>query len=155
MKILGKYTGYKFHLFDDTHEEEWLHEPDYLCFIDDDTNYICEVKRMYCGHLCGYVHIGKSHYLHKKDLCWCSDEMQNNPIAFSVHGGITYCEMSDLNDGDWVVGFDCAHAGDYVPEKDNVILSNCERYGNLDYVIDECKSLAKQLYNYDKIEVKL
>ena len=36
---------------------EWINEPDYLMWIDEDTGYKCEIKRHpQLGHLCGYVY---------------------------------------------------------------------------------------------------
>lgn len=62
----------------------------------------CKVVRsLYLGHYCGYVEIPR--VLRDADF-----ESFDSEFDFDVHGGVTF------NDGRWV-GFDCAHAGDFVP----------------------------------------
>jgi hypothetical protein len=91
-------------------------------------------------------------------------------IAFQVHGGVTYAEDNvpgDKPDGRWWFGFDCGHAGDYMPFITNIdelmeemvesmpeevrgtmrkIVHGRERiYRDQQYVVSECQSLAQQL----------
>ena len=62
----------------------------------------------------------------------------------SVHGGITF---NSNFDGLHLIGFDCAHWGDApIPEytkSDRVYLQGTVR--SLDYCIDQCEFLAKQI----------
>ena len=67
-------------------------------------------------------------------------------LAIDVHGGLTYSsdhEPLGKPDGLWWFGFDCAHAGDSVPSYPTE--DRGDVYRDEDYVIAECKSLAKQL----------
>lgn len=50
--------------------------------------------------LCGYVALPKGHPLYGKHY---------DDLTIKCHGGLTY---SKFEDNDWVIGFDCAHAGD-------------------------------------------
>lgn len=56
------------------------------------------------GWLCGYVALPKGHPLHGKGYDEIDDKI--NDVA---HFGLTY---SELEGDDWVIGFDCNHAGD-------------------------------------------
>jgi hypothetical protein len=89
-------------------------------------------------------------------------------LAFHVHGGCNYAENHVPGEppGDrWWFGFDCGHAGDYMPDKNlsdemmQMIDSMPEEvrgimrgiagkpgdYRNRQYVVSECQSLAAQL----------
>lgn len=67
----------------------------------------CEViQHPALGHLCGYVDLPPEHKLFGVD----ADELDVN---IRVHGGITYANFTDT--GNYRIGFDCAHLGDYVP----------------------------------------
>jgi len=69
-------------------------------------------------------------------------------ILFDVHWGLTfseYCDGEYLPEGFWY-GFDCSHAGDMSPYRfENQYSFPSEIYRNIEYVKNECKSLAKQL----------
>lgn len=76
------------------------------------------------------------------------DEAPHTGWLFNVHGGITFAgeakEGGHLPDvGSFWYGFDCAHAGDFIPkyayEGDEGV------YRDLAYVTAEVKSLATQL----------
>lgn len=59
--------------------------------------------------------------------------------CFNVHGGLTFSGDPD-NKGNWWFGFDCAHAGDYVPA--------CPMggsYKEVYYVENQCKQLVEQM----------
>jgi hypothetical protein len=141
----------------------WETEPDFLEFVDESTGYRCFVQRHpELKHLCGYVELPKEHKLYGKDY-------QNNEETFNkinVHGGVTYTGKKNfsyslikncLNKNsleicftvDFVVGFDCAHAGDYspyfLPWRDMNQVMWDETYKNIEYVTNECKKLAEQL----------
>ena len=96
-----------------------------------------------------------------------NNETLSPDMYFDVHGGLTYSETGGgypvSNSEDlWFFGYDCAHAGDardlsVIPEKSREIWSTCN-YGTvrtLDYCIEECKSLAEQLYEVAQKTVKV
>ena len=76
-------------------------------------------------------------------------------MTFDVHGGITFAGAANNgypNDGDgWWFGFDCAHAGDGTA-------NTFSTYGadmpvrSLEYVIEECESLALQIVERTALE---
>ena len=94
------------------------------------------------GHRCGYVGVPEGHPMYEKHY----DE-----VNVYVHGGLTY---SELDDGLWTFGYDCAHWDD---AKDPALMSaeykkvfvNLMGSGGtiktLDFCAAECESLAKQL----------
>lgn len=88
---------------------------------------------------CGYVGVPKGSSLH--GLEYISMEYHENSdidMSVDVHGGLTYSrdspEYPAPSDGLWWFGFDCGHAYD---EEDGG--------KSLEYVVNECESLAKQL----------
>jgi hypothetical protein len=87
-------------------------------------------------------------------------------IALQVHGGVNFADDSLPQDepdgGRWWFGFDCSHAGDYLPTINdklgrmvarmpehmrNEMRRTIERavYRDQQYVVGECQSLAAQL----------
>jgi hypothetical protein len=66
-------------------------------------------------------------------------------LAFQVHGGITYADHLSDSDKLWWFGFDCGHAGDYVPGIMRGIVGVIGVYRDQQYVVAECQSLAAQL----------
>ncbi|MGL5716241.1 MAG: hypothetical protein ACRCX2_24700 [Paraclostridium sp.] len=130
-------------------KKPWETEPDFLEFIDESTGYKCFIQRHpELKHLCGYVELPKEHKLYGKD------NMDNEEIfnEIDVHGGVTYTNEIRFKQQnytiDYVVGFDCAHAGDYLPFflpwGMNKIIWN-DTYKDIEYVTNECKKLAKKL----------
>lgn len=94
----------------------WETEPDFFEFVDEGTGYRCFIRRNpELKHLCGYVELPKKHKLYGKD--YINDEEIFNEL--DVHGGVTYTNEIRFKQQnytiDYVVGFDCAHAGDYSP----------------------------------------
>jgi hypothetical protein len=79
------------------------------------------------GHWCGYV-----------DMLI---EANIDIGAIKVHGGVTFDEICE--DGARRIGFNCAHCWDIVPFRP-ISYSNGV-YRNLEYVINECKSIADQI----------
>ena len=69
--------------------------------------YDLSIYRAASGNYCGYVAIPKAHLLYGVDY---DDPAMS---GFPVHGGVTFTDYDD--DGYWLVGFDCAHGGDYIP----------------------------------------
>ena len=133
----------------------WKTEPDFLEFIDESTGYRCFIQRHpELKHLCGYVELPKEHKLYGK-----TNVGNEFLLNLDVHGGVTYAKnkiFKDIYRGvplfisvNYVVGFDCAHAGDYSPYSlpllgMNKIIGD-DTYKDIDYVTNECKKLAKQL----------
>lgn len=97
-------------------------------------------------------------------------------LAFHVHGGVNFTEdrvPSRDPDGRWWFGFDCGHAGDYLPGKTNmkaameamvesmpahvratmrdIVFRTEGVYRDQQYVVSECQSLAAQLNAYAKL----
>lgn len=115
----------------------WEMEPDVLEWQDEETGYWCRIKRQSLGHLCGYVQV-------PMELAAADYE------SFDVHWGVTYagCGHPDVvgspKDKFWI-GFDCAHAGDYVPFAvgDRFCTPN-EEYRTIGYVRLHVEKLAKQ-----------
>jgi hypothetical protein len=108
---------------------------------------------MHGGNLCGYVKIPKDHPWHGKDPF--------EQIECEVHGGLTF---GDEKEGNYWIGFDCAHIGDLVPSMKMLEVNNDEHhlemmalkarfpksslfdnvYRNFNYVKSQVESLAKQ-----------
>jgi len=122
----------------------WDSEPDYEGWIStgergDDYPLRCEIWRMPdLGHLCGYVIVPAGHP-------WCGLGCLGEPAPVDVHGGITFARAPTHGDG-WVLGFDCAHAGDFYPA-DHVqrAYSRSGVYRDCAYVRAECEKLAQQV----------
>lgn len=146
-------------------EGDWNNEPDRIHWVDKDTNYPCLILRIpHHGALCGYVAVLEGH------PCFGLDCDTTPVYELSVHGGVTYtdfCNEEDKllgvchippngqSDRVWWIGFDTVHLYDYAPvfemQKRNYtgyVFSDKQTkdvYRNLDYVIAEVESLAKQL----------
>lgn len=97
------------------------------------------------SHHCGYVELperlGKPGY----------DE---SPIMeLNVHGGVTYADNLPEMDGKYVVGYDCAHYGDYMKCPEELKGTDMEKLWAFDngvwrdeeFCTNECESLAKQI----------
>ncbi len=142
----------------------WLNEPDYVTWVDEETGYHCIIRRNpEIGILCGYVGVDGKHPLHGKD---------KYDFEIECHGGLTYsdscdsgipksfwseypiCHKADSNDEAWWFGFDCGHGFDLSPSyNSSELLKNIYEikkytYKDINYVKDQCKSLAKQLKDY-------
>lgn len=86
---------------------------------------------------------------------FCDPSPIEPEIIFRVHGGITFSsadpEYPVPNNNLWWFGFDCAHAGDApIPERVPPELRAFRIGGgevrSLDYCMNECNGLARQLY---------
>ena len=156
-------------------EGEWVNEPDIVSFEHNGIE--CKILRIaarepvqeefvFGGHMCGYCKIPKQHPFYGKDL------IGNEDIEIDMHGGITYSQKNseyipELSEGHWI-GFDCGHSHDVIPSmqflrklfkspiedfekemKDKY--PNCglfnPTYKNIEFCIQECKSVADQLKN--------
>lgn len=121
----------------------WNGEPDHKVWLDPRTGLLCVARRTQMGHWCGYVQAFGD--------AACDD--------YAAHGGITMVgclafldkELAadaaklvsdlDLVAGFSFVGFDCAHAGDLIPEHPQI----GGEYRTLDYVYVQCSDLALQV----------
>ncbi len=99
----------------------------------------CLIRRNNTLALCGYVVLTSDNKLFGLDY-----DMIYSKLNVSVHGGLTY---SDEGEGGWVIGFDCAHAGDLCPAfpyYDGV-------YRTKEFVISECEKLAEAISKFSGI----
>lgn len=122
---------------------EWENEPDELDWVDKETNFHCFMRRDSQGYWCGYVGILSTSPLYEEEN-----------IKADVHGGITWTGYFDdwITKDLWLIGFDCAHAGDYVPYSFNnhPYKGGPISYRNVEYVKKEVESLAKQLKKIER-----
>lgn len=129
----------------------WKNEPDIVSWIDPSTGYNCLVRRAVpeLGNLCGYVAVDKDHPLYGKR--WTTD---SEVYALNAHGGITHTDYIPEEDTEflWWIGFDCAHADDLSPGLHKLLMESkmpgtlsWQVYRDMDYVISEVESLAKQI----------
>lgn len=85
-------------------------------------------------HFCGYVGIGKNHPYYRLDF--------GDANSIEIHGGLTFSGdriMGMKNDsGLWFFGFDTGHGFD-----------DCDT-NNEQYVVDQCKFLAEQLFEAER-----
>lgn len=97
------------------------------------------------SHHCGYVELperlGKPGY----------DE---SPIMeLNVHGGVTYAGNLPEMDNKYVVGYDCAHYGDYMKCPEELKGTDMEKLWSFDdgiwrdeeFCTNECEKLAQQI----------
>jgi hypothetical protein len=103
----------------------------------------CLIRRNHTLALCGYVVITSDNKLYGLDY-----DSIHSKINIDVHGGLTY---SDEGEDGWVIGFDCAHAGDLCPAFqyfDGI-------YRTKEYVISECEKLAEDVSKFSGIIKRL
>lgn len=134
-------------------DRPWEHEPDNEEWVHDLTGYKCTIWRHPTfGHLNGYVAIPKGHRMWGNS--YNAEALQD---GIAVHGGLTYSDR-DKDTDEWVVGFDCGHAGDMSPKllvtvmkyvdsstEDIDFRMRAERYRTFAWVKEEVCSLARQL----------
>lgn len=143
----------------------WMKEFDKSQFVDEATGLPCLIVRNNLGNLCGYVGVKRGHPAYKKDY---------DDVDVSVHGGLTYADFCQEHSEEskgichlpgkrepkriYWLGFDCAHCYDLVPgmlKFHNEFRSQYpaefsdvpdrDVYRDVEYVRNECRSLAKQL----------
>ena len=109
------------------------------------------------SHNCGYVVLPESHPAYKfpyYEFSWDNEgedkEVSSIQIAVNdiyVHGGLTFASntIADENlQNSWVFGFDAAHLGDAT----NMLGEYGDpddTFKDIDYMADECETLADQL----------
>jgi hypothetical protein len=136
---------------------EWQGEPDKVQWIDDATGLDCLIVRNRLGALCGYVGLPPGHPMYGQDY----DNVRGADGDWpNVNGGLTFagpCMESDdpaqgvchvpvegRPDNVWWVGFDCAHAYDWVPGMGEHSFGD-STYKSLRWVESETRSLARQM----------
>lgn len=109
--------------------------------------YKCKIFRnKHMKNLCGYVILTSDNKFYNVDY---------NDIPVNVHGGLTF---SNFYDGEYMIGFDCAHSGDLLPGLSslvNSLLHSDEVYRDMEYVKSECESLAEQISDYSLLKIRL
>jgi hypothetical protein len=105
-------------------------------------------------HLCGYVKLPESH-----PLFGISQRDSNVYDSINVHGGVSFTGTLDTGNNlhvhhetDFLVGFDCAHADDLIPNLSEELVRGDEVYRDIDYVVAECIKLARQLKNMEDLK---
>ena len=140
----------------------WHIEPDKVQWVDPETGLDCLIHRNQFGALCGYVGVPPGHKYHG---------LGYDSVDVDAHGGLTFAAFCAENteecgrgichipeegrpDQVWWLGFDCAHAWDYVPGMPmSAIFSSSEAvYRDIGYVKREVRALAKQLSEVGKQE---
>lgn len=154
-------------------EQPWLHEPDFAKWRDPETGLICAIVRpTLTKALCGYVKIPNCR-LRQKLIRY----RQNDPGTFAdsifhrryrrngyshsllkgidVHGGLTFSgSFRDYRLSGYWIGFDCAHAFDFIPKVHETLVSLGKEYARFQlsdiyrdftYVKKETTSLARQV----------
>jgi hypothetical protein len=108
----------------------------------------CFIERNRLLALCGYVVITSDNELFGLDY----DNIYSQ-IDVSVHGGLNY---SDENDGEWIIGFDCAHSGDLCPSfLQYGRISDSDIYRTKEFVISECEKLAESVSEFSGVVKRL
>lgn len=100
-------------------------------------------------HYCGYVWLPEDHPLTYQRGADIDD-------LISVHGGVTYSAWEKEGEEKfYVVGFDCAHAGDYVSVLSLRPISLGDHKWTLEEVTEEVNHFAEQLTIPSLVEQKL
>lgn len=106
----------------------------------------CQIRRNYSLAWCGYIIIPNSYTSINYDRLY-------------VHGGVTYQNRDD--NGDMVVGFDCAHHGDIIPSMlelntgyNNSYLDE-SIYRDKGYVINQVKQMLNEFLEVPEIKKQL
>ncbi len=123
-------------------------------------------EQMSGGYLCGYVVIPEGHPWRSINDKRIFSECLN---GIDIHGGVSWVGVLDGEEA-YLIGFDCAHSHDISPSlerfQENLIRERSDEpwvksmielkakyplsvvwhktYKDIDYVIDQCKSLAEQ-----------
>lgn len=132
---------------DEWGEGPWQNEPDKAQWVDQKTGLTCRALRNPdVGTWCGYVGVTPHH-----DLFGIEANDWESPADLACHGGVTFAGFWKGDDkGLWWIGFDCAHAMDYMPAFPQ--LGDRGHYRTLKYVRAECAHLAMQIFDLDSGE---
>ena len=107
----------------------------------------CLIKRhKRLGHLCGYIELPKHHNLYGRDY---GEIEETYDYELPAHGGLTFSGKLIDEDG-YLIGFDCAHAGDYIPlDPLSSQLNLGETYRTMRYVEDILKEMVDFITEYE------
>lgn len=119
------------------------HEADRIEFIH--AGFPCLMHRRWHFGWKGYVFLPEDHPLNGAAM------REDAVVDLRVHGGITFAEKTD--DGDFALGFDCAHCGDKVQIPGDDWAFNKGVYRHQEFVQSELESLAEQLARVASEEV--
>lgn len=86
---------------------------------------------------CGYIVLPPDHPYFEK----CVYEFDEALLELDVHGGITFSDYLDKDT--YAIGFDCAHAADYVPSRG--VAPYPTTWKDEFFVREELEHLARQL----------
>lgn len=128
-------------------KQPWLDEPDFMEF--EHCGLKCKILRVITmGHLCGYVGIPETHKHYKKGY----DDL-NRIDELQVHGGLTFSNKMNDEDGLWYFGFDAAHRFDLMPLISRRLFRpsiESQEYRDMSYMKKECEKLAEFLAKVEK-----
>jgi len=128
----------------------WQDEPDRLEWRH--AGLPCLIVRSAAGALCGYVGAPQDHPFYGKH--YADDDALGN---LDAHGGITFAQPGEP-EAVWWLGFDAAHASDYVPGI-MAKLNNSEllpvTYKDLRYMRSEVERLADQVRDAGRVDEQL
>jgi hypothetical protein len=128
----------------------WETEPDRVEFMHAGLNCLLS-RNPHVGNWCGYVGVPKGHPAYGKHY---------DDIDVEVHGGLTFshhcsgsiCHVTESEDDLHWLGFDCAHAWDFIPAMGKIFQKEIEgmgtSYKNVYFVRRETEKLAEQLSQY-------
>lgn len=130
----------------------WVNEPDAQeCVVED---MICALQRNPSGAWCGYVAVDRVSRLFGVPYDAFSEQ------GIDVHGGLTFSGHRNAitiagktwaPNELWWFGFDCAHAGDFVPAFAELVghipngFGAYDVYRDINYAAQESFKLARQL----------
>ena len=99
------------------------------------------------GNYCGYAGVPNDHPWYGKTYMQL-EQFDNYP---DVHGGITFAgHIKGQDDCIWWIGFDCAHAGDWLPHMTGEWLAiEPHHKWTVEEVAEETRRLAEQLAEVD------
>lgn len=139
----------------------WQSEPDKAQWTDEATGLVClAVRNMDAGFWCGYVGVPPAHSAFGCRYTELDDEIEvHGRLSFSDRCHDRVCHIRGPDDPEvWWLGFDCAHAGDSYPGREEMLSvftsftdalqgidTGSGGYRDLAYVQAQCAELARQL----------
>jgi hypothetical protein len=127
----------------------WVNEPDLVFWIDEDTGFPCLINRAKGGYLWGCVGVDEKHSLHHRDYKHFSGYSGLN-LLISLEKTLIYSKLLPYRDY-WFYEFDFGHSWDYSPFCD-YNNEDYTKYKTVEYAMDKCHSLAKELKDYNPAE---
>jgi hypothetical protein len=116
------------------------HKPENILATGEHEGFKWLVGHNTLGYRVGYITVPADHPWHGKGY---------DDINADVHGGLTYAEAG--TEGEWWIGFDCAHAGDAPdPDLPSCVPEHLRHSSSYDtvksqqFVEQECRNLCDQ-----------